>query len=140
MPIKDIMTRNVKVVGPEEPIQRAAQRMAEENVGFIPVCDGGRVIGVITDRDVTIRAVAQAADARTTPVRQAMTEDVTWCYEDEDIDRTSQLMKEKQIRRVLVVDRNKRLVGVVALGDLAREQPGQSNEVLGEVSEAPPNK
>ncbi|HEY2748852.1 MAG TPA: DUF1360 domain-containing protein [Polyangia bacterium] len=138
--IKDVMTRDVKVVRPDDSIQVAAQRMAEEDVGFIPVCDGERLVGVITDRDLAVRAVAQAVDAANTAVRDLMTEEVTWCFDDEDVSHTAELMKRHDIRRVIVVDRNKRLVGVVALGDLARGQPGHSEEVLQDVSDAPPQK
>ena len=140
MAIKDVMTRGVKVVGPEDPIQLAAQRMADEDIGFVPVCDGERLVGVITDRDLAIRAVAKGADAAGTRVREVMTDEVTWCFEDEDVDRTAKLMKENDIRRVVVVSRDKKLVGVVALGDLAQKQPGHSDDVLGDVSDAPPNK
>jgi CBS domain-containing protein len=140
MAIKDVMSRDVCVVGPDDPIQQAATRMAEEDVGFIPVCDGERLVGVITDRDLAIRAVAGGADPATTKVRELMTEDVTWCYEDQDVAKTAELMKRNDIRRIIVVDRDKRLVGVVALGDLARQQPGHSEDVLTDVSSAPPQK
>jgi CBS domain-containing protein len=140
MAIRDVMTRGVQVVAPDDDVTSAAVKMAEKDIGFIPVCDGERLVGVLTDRDVTVRAIARGLDPKSTPVRDVMTPQVTWCFEDEDIERTAQLMKDQHLRRILVVDRNKRLVGVVALGDLATLQQGQSTDVLTSVSEAPPNK
>jgi CBS domain-containing protein len=140
MPIKDLMTRGVEVIRPDEPVAVAAQKMAERDIGFLPVHDGERLLGALTDRDITVRATARGLDPNKTQVMDIMTKEVTYCYEDEDIERTAQLMKEHQLRRVLVVDRTKKLVGVVALGDLAQEQLGRSADVLESVSQAPPNK
>jgi CBS domain-containing protein len=140
MPIRDLMTRNVEVVGPDDQVMTAAQKMAERDIGFLPVCDGDRLVGALTDRDITVRATAKGLDPKRTAVQDIMSKELTYCFDDEDIDRTVQLMKEKQLRRVVVVDRNKKLVGIVSLGDLAREQEARSGEILESVSEAPPNK
>jgi CBS domain-containing protein len=139
MPVKDMMTTDVTVIGPDETVAAAAAKMAQEDIGFLPVCDGERVIGAITDRDITVRGVAVGCDVKRTRVRDVMTADITYCFEDDDVEKTAHLMRQNQIRRIIVVDRDKKLVGVVALGDLARQQQGQSADVLEAVSEAPPN-
>jgi CBS domain-containing protein len=139
MTIKEMMTGNVIVIAPDAPLTEAADKMARRGVGFLPVCDGDRIVGTITDRDITVRAVAAGLDASQTAVSDVMTSDIAYCYEDDQVEKTARLMKERQIRRVIVVDRNKRLVGVVALGDLAREQADRSGDVLEAVSEAAPN-
>ena len=137
--IKHVMSSGVAVAAPDDSIQAAAQKMADGDVGFIPVCDGEKLVGVLTDRDLAVRAVA-AGKGVDTAVRDVMTEDVVYCFEDEEVERVARLMKEREIRRVLVVNRSKRLVGVVSLGDLAEQQPGESADVLEAVSEAPPTK
>lgn len=139
MSIKQLMTAGVEVVAPHDSIRVAARKMADGDTGFIPVCDGKTLLGVITDRDIAVRAVA-AGKQPDTAVSEVMTEEVVYCFEDEAVERVAGLMKDREIRRVLVVDRSKRLVGVVSLGDLAETQPGQSAEVLERVSEAPPTK
>ena len=140
MAIRDLMTRGVQVVKPNDSLLAAAQKMADLDIGFLPVCEGERLVGALTDRDITVRATARGLDPQKTTVSEVMTTDVTYCTEEEDIDRTARLMKDKQLRRVLVVDAKKKLVGVVSLGDLARQQEGQSADVLESVSEAPPTK
>jgi len=90
-------------------------------VGPLPICDNDRLVGMLTDRDITVRAVAEGKDPRATRVRDVMTEGVCYCFEDDDVADAARLMKENQIRRLLVLDRNKRLAGIVSLGDLAVE-------------------
>jgi CBS domain-containing protein len=140
MQIRDVMTRGVNVVDPDAPIVEAASIMSKRNIGFLPVCDGDRLVGALTDRDITIRATAKGLDPNATPVRDVMTDEVTYCFDDEDIEKTADLMKQNRLRRVLVVNRKKRLVGIVALGDLAQQPESDPTEVLEEVSEAPPTK
>jgi CBS domain-containing protein len=139
MAIRDLMTRGVQVVKPNDSVINAAKKMAELDIGFLPVCEGDRLVGALTDRDITVRATARGLDPDKTQVSEVMTTDVTYCTEEDDVDRTARLMKDKQQRRVLVVDARKKLVGVVSLGDLAR-QTSQSGDVLESVSDAPPNK
>jgi CBS domain-containing protein len=115
------MTRDVEVVDPDASILDAARRMKRLDVGPLPVCDGERLLGVITDRDITVRGVADARDPDRTKVREIMTLDVEYCFEDEDVAQAARIMQEAQIRRLLVVDREKHLVGIVALKDLALE-------------------
>ena len=119
MQLKDIMTRDVEVVRPDATLQEAAGRMKALDVGVIPVCDGEHLMGMLTDRDITVRATAAGRDPRTTHVRDVMTPDVVYCFEDQAVTEAQRLMQERQIRRLLILNRDKRLAGVVSLGDLA---------------------
>jgi len=119
MKLKDIMTRKVEVVSPDSTLQDAAAKMKGIDVGPMPVCDGDRLVGMLTDRDITVRAVAAGRDPRTTKVRDVMTPEVVWCFEDQDIREAAKVMQEKQIRRLVVLNRDKRLTGIVSLADLA---------------------
>jgi CBS domain-containing protein len=119
MHLKDVMTRDVEVVGPDATLQEAAGRMKALDIGVIPVCDGEHLMGMLTDRDITVRATAAGRDPRTTRVRDVMTPDVVYCFEDQDVTEGQRLMQERQIRRLLILNRDKRVAGVVSLGDLA---------------------
>jgi CBS domain-containing protein len=136
--LKEIMTPNVVVVSPTDTLQIAARKMQERDIGFLPVCDGERLVGTLSDRDIAVRAVAAGFDPRTTPVRDFATAHVVWCFDDEPVDEAAQKMQEKQIRRLMVLDRDqRRLVGVVSLGDLAVNGTRElSGEVLESVSPA----
>ena len=137
MKINEIITRDPEVVRPETPLIAVAQKMNALDIGMLPVCDGERLVGMITDRDITVRGVAQARDPQTTRVEQIMTPEIIYCFDDEDIKDVAKTMEEKQIRRLPVLDRKKRLVGIVSLGDLAvrtgKEQ--LAGEVLERISE-----
>lgn len=137
MKIKEIMTREVEVIHPEETLQIAAGKMRKRDIGFLPVCDGDRLVGALTDRDISVRATAEGLDPKTTPVKDLATSDVVWCYDDQDVSEAGNLMKEKQVRRLMVVHRDdKKLVGVVSLGDIANNAAEQmSGDVLQKVSE-----
>lgn len=119
MKLKEIMTANVDVIAPEATLREAARRMKDLDVGMIPVCDGERLIGMISDRDIAIRAVADGCNPDQTNVRGTMTPEVIYCFEDQDIAEAARLMNDRQVRRLPVLNRNKRLVGIVSLGDLA---------------------
>lgn len=121
MKIKDVMTRGVETVGPNTTVQEAAGKMRSLNVGPMPVVDGDRVVGILTDRDIVVRGIADGRDARTTPVREVMTSDVVSCTEDDDVKDAARTMKDRQIRRLLVTDRDQQLKGIVSLGDIAVE-------------------
>jgi CBS domain-containing protein len=137
MQLKDVMTRGVTVVPPEATVQDAALKMKQLDIGPLPVCDGERLVGMLTDRDITVRAVAEGRDPITTPVREVMTPEVAYCFEDQDVAEARRIMAERQLRRLPVLNRNKWLVGIVALGDLAVDagDPQQAGEALKEVSE-----
>jgi len=137
MYVKFIMTLAVECVGPDESVQEAAQRMRSLDVGPLPVCgDDGRLLGMITDRDIVVRATAEGLDPRLVRVQDVMSEDVIYCFEDQDVDTAAQLMEEHRIRRLPVLDGDRRLVGIVSLGDLAiRANKDPATGVLREVSE-----
>ena len=115
------MTRHVEVIHPDATLREAAQKMKTLDVGPVPVCDGERLQGMLTDRDITIRATAEGRDPNTTRVRDVMTPDMVYCFEDQDVREAARIMEERQIRRLVVLNRDKRLVGIVSLGDLATQ-------------------
>ena len=118
--LKDLMSRDVKVINPDMTIAEAAQRMRDGDFGMLPVGEDDRMIGTISDRDIAIRAIAEGKDADT-KVRDVMSEGIAWAYEDDSVEKAALIMSERQVRRLPVVNRNKRLVGIVALGDFAVE-------------------
>jgi CBS domain-containing protein len=118
--LKDLMSRDVKVISPDMTIGEAAKQMRDGDFGMLPVGEDDRMIGTISDRDIAIRAVAEGRSAGTR-VRDVMSEGVAWAYEDDSVEQGAKLMSERQVRRLPVVNRNKRLVGIVALGDFAVE-------------------
>ncbi len=137
MQLKDVMTRDVEVVHPNATLEEAAAKMDSLDIGPLPVCDGNRLVGMVTDRDITVRATAAGKDPRTTQVRDVMTDNVVYCFDDDDTNEAARLMEEQQIRRLVVLDRDKRLVGIVSLGDLAvaTQDDQLSGEVLERISE-----
>lgn len=121
MKVTDVMSENVECISPVASLQEAAGRMRSLGVGSLPVCENDRIIGMITDRDITLRSVAEGQDPKLDVVRDAMTPEIVYCFEDQDVSEAAQLMRDKQIRRLPVMNRNKRLVGIVSLGDIATE-------------------
>jgi CBS domain-containing protein len=134
MQVSDVMTRAVECTRPEATLREVAKRMSELEVGPMPVCDHDRLVGMITDRDITVRAIAEGADPDTTPVRDVMTQGLYYCFDDQEVADAAQEMKDKQVRRLAVLDRNKRLVGIVSLGDMAIVT--HDDELVGETLEA----
>ena len=118
--LKNLMSRDVKVISPEMTIGDAAKKMRDGDFGMMPVGEDDRMIGSISDRDIAIRAVAEGKDAGT-KVRDVMTEGIAWAYEDDSVEQAATIMSKRQVRRLPVVNREKRLVGIVALGDFAVE-------------------
>jgi CBS domain-containing protein len=129
MQIKEVMTRDVEVIRPDDSIQEAARKMKDLDVGAIPVCDGERLVGMITDRDITIRATAEGRDPSDTTAQETMTSEIYYCFENQNIEDAALLMMEKQIRRLPILDDNKKLVGIVSLGDVAEDI--EDNEIAG---------
>jgi CBS domain-containing protein len=128
------MTREVRVATPGQSIRDVAKIMDEINAGAMPVGENDRLIGMITDRDIAIRAVAKGKGPDT-PVREVMsTEHVLYCYEDEELDHVAKNMSEEQVRRLPVVDRDKRLVGIVSLGDMAQKETRSATKAVKGVS------
>lgn len=124
MKICDIMTRDVCIAAPEQTVREAAKKMAEIDAGMLPVSENDRLVGMVTDRDIVIRGVAagKGPDAK---IRDIMTPDVKYCYEDQDTEDVAGNMAEQQVRRLPVLDHNKRLVGIVSLADIAMNQESE---------------
>jgi CBS domain-containing protein len=138
MQVKFAMSEGVECAQPGHSITHAAQRMRDLNVGSLPVCgDDDQLVGIITDRDITIRAVADCCDPEGTFVREVMSPGVTYCFEDDDVQQAAHLMEEQQIRRLIVLNDDKRLVGILSLGDLAVRNGDDwlSGEALERISE-----
>ncbi len=133
--LKNIMSLDVKVISPDATIKEAARQMREGDFGMMPVGEDDRMIGTISDRDIVTRAVADGKSADT-KVREVMSEGVAWVYEDDSIEHAAKIMSEHQVRRLPVVNRAKRLVGIVALGDFAVHQSEivPAAEALAEIS------
>lgn len=136
MKLGHIMTLEVETVRPDDSVQRAAELMRDLDIGMIPVVDGPSVVGVVTDRDVAVRFVAEGFDKKPAmPVSEIMSREVFYCYEDQDVSEAAKIMEDKQIRRMIVLSRDNKLVGIVSLGDLARKEPRSAEPVLEHVSE-----
>jgi CBS domain-containing protein len=137
MKVRDVMTHEVECVGPQATLQEAAARMKSLDVGPIPVCEADRVIGILTDRDIVVRAVAEGRDARSTRVQEVMTRDLVCAHEDDDVKDAARLMKEHQVRRVIVLTRDNRLAGIVSTKDIAVDTGDKklAGDVLEKVSE-----
>ncbi len=138
MQVSEIMTQRVESISPQATLQEAARRMVALDIGPLPVCENDHLIGIITDRDITTRSTACGADPCTASVREAMTTEVVYCFEDQDLAEAGRLMQEKQIRRLVVLNREKRLVGILSLADLAveSEDPQVPRDTLEAVSES----
>jgi len=133
--IQDVMTKDVQFVSPEDSVRRAAQMMDEFNVGAIPVCDGAKLVGMITDRDITVRSTAAGQAPEKTRVGDVMSTDVRTCYAGQSVDEVLTQMGDVQIRRVPVVDQaSHTLVGIVSLGDMATSQSKGIEQALEEIS------
>jgi CBS domain-containing protein len=123
MKVSEAMSREVRLANPDDPIREAARAMREIDVGAVPVGENDRLVGMITDRDIAVRAVGEDRSPDT-PVREVMTRDIQYCFDDEDIEDVCEKMADHQIRRLPVVNREKRLVGILSLGDLAKKADG----------------
>jgi CBS domain-containing protein len=128
------MSTGVEIASPDDPIRDVARTMRDIDAGYMPVGENDRLVGVITDRDIAIRAIAEGMGPDTN-VRQVMSKEVRWCYEDEEIDDVSEQMAEHKIRRLPVLNREKRLIGVISLGDISLADGVTSGEALKEISE-----
>ncbi|HLJ73042.1 MAG TPA: CBS domain-containing protein [Thermoanaerobaculia bacterium] len=140
--IRDVMTANPVYVSDKDSIRDVARIMAREDTGVVPVCDNSRkIIGMITDRDIVVRLVAEGKDPANAKVNEAMTKNVRAVKEDSTIDEALNVMKSAEVRRVPVVNSRNEIVGIVSMGDIAKEtqQRGQVGEAVKDISKAPPN-
>jgi CBS domain-containing protein len=136
--VGEIMTRSVAIVQQDDTLQHAAQKMKSLNIGSLPVCDGDAMVGVVTDRDITVRGVAAGMVPQEARVSDVMTADVRWCGENDSVQQAMDLMGEAQVRRLAVLSDDRKIVGVVSLGDLATRQSAHTDATLREISEHAP--
>lgn len=132
--IADIMTKSVAVAQRDETLQAVAKRMREMDVGAFPVVDGKALIGMVTDRDIAIRGVADGMIPQESLVSEVMTEEVRWCSADDTVEQVMAQMGDEQVRRLAVLDANREIVGIVALGDIATRQSAHTDNALREIS------
>jgi CBS domain-containing protein len=135
--VADVMTRGVRSMTPNDTVVLAAQAMDELNVGVIPVCEGEKLVGMVTDRDIVVRGVAQQRDPQSTKLADVMSASVRTAHEDDDVDEVLSEMSRAQIRRLPVVDQQERLVGIITLGDIAAKDVDDEGDVamsLGDIS------
>lgn len=124
MQVRDCMTTDVKIINPDMNLREAAGLMREQDTGFLPVGENDRLVGSLTDRDIAVRAVCEGKDPNTATVRETMSEHIVYCFDDQDTGEAANLMSEKQIRRLAVLNHDKRLVGILSLGDIAERASG----------------
>lgn len=134
--IRDVMTRGVSLVQRDDTLQTAAQRMRDLDVGALPVADGQALCGMVTDRDIAVRGVAEGMVAQEATVSDVMTEEVRWCSDTDTVDAVLEQMGDAQVRRLAVLDADRQIVGIVALGDLAVRGSADTDEALREISES----
>ncbi|MHB8898249.1 MAG: CBS domain-containing protein [Thermoguttaceae bacterium] len=137
MKVKDVMTAGAECISPDASIQEAAQKMRDLDIGPLPVCENDRIAGFVTDRDIVVRGVCEGCDNRSTTVKDVMTPGIVCCYDEDDVEEAGRKMQENQIRRLAVLNKDKRLVGIVSLGDLAVETRDEHlcSRTLEEISE-----
>jgi CBS domain-containing protein len=131
MRVRDVMTRAVETVSSEASLMRAAQKMDRLNIGFLPVVENHKVVGVITDRDLAVRGLGEGRSPRFTIVKEIMTPEVLWCHQDEVLTEAAKLMENDHVRRLVVLDDQKKLAGLLSLDDLAAHM--SSDRLLGTV-------
>ena len=136
MKIREIMTTNVECVPPETGVPELAKKMKSLDVGFIPVCENDRLLGTVTDRDIVLRCLGEGKDAGSCKVSDIMSSDVFWCFEDQDLEEVAEKMREKDVRRMLILNKGKRLVGVVSIGDIAKVEEKETGKTLKDIAEA----
>ncbi len=137
MKINEVMSTDCKTCAPGDSLAAAAQMMAREDFGSLPIAENDRLVGMITDRDIVIRGVADGRDATQTKIGELMSDRMYYCYDDQDIEEVAANMGELQVRRLPVVNRDKQLVGIVSLGDLAKEGPraNTAGDALADISQ-----
>jgi CBS domain-containing protein len=136
MKVREIMTTNVECVEPETGLRDLAQRMKTLDVGFLAVCDHDRLVGTVTDRDIVIRSIAGGIDVNTCLARDIMTKEVHCCQEEDDVKDVARKMRDKDVRRMLILSKDKRLVGVVSIGDISKVEEKESGKTLKDITEA----
>lgn len=137
MTVEQCMTREIEVVEPNLSIAKAAKKMRDGDFGILPVCENGRLVGMISDRDIVTRAVADGMSVNRTKVRDVMSKGILYCFEDQAVEEVAKNMGDNQVRRMVVVNREKKLMGILSLGDIAQRKQNEIpvGEALGQISE-----
>lgn len=137
MQVRDVMTKNFETIHPHVVVRSAAELMSDLDVGILPVEEQGEIVGMVTDRDLIVRAIAVGGDPNVVTVNDVMTADAIYCHEDDDVREAAQLMAKNRIRRLLVNDERGRVTGILSLADLARNEISHvlSGEVMEEISQ-----
>ena len=120
MKIREIMNQKVERADLTLPISKAAEKMRDLDIGFLPICENDKLIGTVTDRDITTKSVAQGRDPRLAPVSEIMRPEIFYCYDDQDVEEIARYMQEKEVSRMVILNPDKNLIGVVSLGDIAK--------------------
>jgi CBS domain-containing protein len=139
MIVSEVMTPDVRIASPQDTLQSAAHTMEQQGFGSLPVSENDRLVGMLTDRDITIRAVARGLAPQQCTVGEVMSSDLKYVYDDESVDAAAVKMADLQIRRLPVLNRSKRLVGIISLGDLALQTPTGAGDALRSLAAAPPD-
>ena|SRR5678816_3977640 len=134
----ELMTQSVECIAPDSSLQNASRKMKSLDVGFLPICEKDRLVGTLTDRDIVLRVIAEGKNPKDCTAREVMSTEVYWCYDDQTAEDVAHYMAQKAIRRLLVLNRQKRLVGVISIGDLAKNgEPEGAGETIRNIAEAP---
>jgi len=136
MKVREIMTSNVECLAPEASLKEIAQEMKSLDVGFIPICENDRLMGTVTDRDIVIRAIAEGMEVETCKARDIMSREIVYAFDEDDLKTVAEKMREKEVRRILILDNAKRLVGVVSIGDISKVEEKVSGKTLRDITEA----
>jgi CBS domain-containing protein len=134
--VSEIMTTNVECVAPDTGIHELADKMKTLDIGFLAVCQNDRIAGTVTDRDIVIRGIAGSRDMATVKASDVMTKDVQWCFESDDAKDVAKKMRDKGVRRMLLLSQDKRLTGVVSIGDISKIEEKESGKTLKDIAEA----
>ena len=136
MKIREIMTTNVECVSPDTGLTDLANKMKTLDVGFMPVCENDRLVGTVTDRDIVVRGCAGGKDIASCKTSDIMTKNVFWCLEDQDVKDVAKQMRDNEVRRMLILNQGKRLVGVVSIGDISKVEEKETGKTLKDITEA----
>lgn len=133
--VSEVMTHGIRTVTPQDQATLAAQLMDRMGVGSLPVCDVGRLVGMVTDRDLVVRGLAKQASLEGAQVQELMSNDVIFCFENQSVDEVLKCMSENQLRRIPVLNAEKKLVGIITLGDIVtKERPPRTDDTLAAIS------
>jgi CBS domain-containing protein len=132
MKLSDVMHRDVQTISEDTTVRDAAKQMSSSDIGALPVCEDGHIAGMLTDRDIVVRSLARGDDPDSTKVGDIMTHEVEWCYDDAELEEASQKMRERQIQRLVVLDHDEHLAGIVSIADLARAR-GEAGRTIEEI-------